>query len=1100
MTSLKKLTYSVVVALLLLGCSDTLSAQLVATPGQIVFNAQPGANPAPQTLQLSTGAGQSVPFAIQVATSSGGQWLSISPGSGNTPAQILVGATSAFLASGSYNGVITITSSGVSNSPLSVPVTLNIGSQLASSPTSISFNYQSGGAIPNPTSIAVNSTSGSGVGYTASAQTTSGGTWLLVNPTSGTTPGTVNVSFNPSGLSAGTYSGTVHLAAAAVGTAALDVPVTLTISANPTLSVTPSGGLSFAYQTGTSSPGAQTLTFATNGGAVQFNLSPQTTSGGSWLVLNTFGGQASQSAPQAVSVSANVSGLPAGVYSGSIVVSSPSAANPTFTIPVSLLVSANPLLLLGAQPAAFNYQIGGGIPTAQTVQVNSSSTPLAFSAAVATVSGGSWLSVSPQNGTTPQPLTLSVNPVGLAAGQYTGSITVSSAGAGNSPQTITVTLNVSATNMLNVSSGSLLFNYQTTTNLLPNAQVVNVTSTGGPVSYTVSATTSSCGNWLNVSQASGTTPGAFNVSVNTTGITPQACTGSITVSSAGAGNTVTIPVSLNVSTNPLLNIAPTSLNFAAPLGAGSLPTPLSISLTSTDSSSIPFTVGASTSTGGSWLFVTSSTGSTPSNVQVTVNPSGLPVGIYTGTVTITSPNLPAAQAIPVTLTVTSNITAAANPASVTLAAPMNSTTPVTAQVQITATGPVTFSTAASTVQGGTWLSVSPAGGSTPGTITISANATGLSQGVYSGQVTVQIPGANNSPINIPVTLTVGPAASVTVSAQTLTFTSALGAGSNPATQTFNVTSVGGPVQFSVAAATTSCGNFLTATPASATTPAAVTVGVDVTNLPQGNCSGTVTISAPGFAPQTVPVTLTITQAAAPVITAVTNAASYNPGPVAPGEIVTIFGANMGPTTLTTVTTLTNNAFPTTLGGVQVFFDNNPAPLIYVRNNQLSAVVPFEVAGRPTTNVTVRYLNQTSGPLSVRVVDFAPGIFTSNQQGSGQGAVVNQNGELNSATAPAARGQVIAIYMTGAGLMTSGNTTGGVLSPTPLPTLPSTAPVTVTIGGQTAQVQYAGGAPGLIAGAYQINAVIPAGAASGTQTLVVSVAGQPAQSNVTLNVQ
>lgn len=959
MTSQKKSTCLLAGLALFAGGMDTLRAQqtgqLVSTPAQITFNVQPGSIPNPQTLVLTNTGATSMPFTVQVATTSGGSWLLFSPGSGNTPANIIVSANSGSLSAGTYSGSVTVTSANATNSPLVVPVTLNVGQGLGGSvfsatPASPAFTYQTGASLPVPMIIAINGSGGTAVPFTAGVLTTSGGNWLLVSPTSGTTPANLNLSVNPSGLTTGTYNGTVHVAPTSGTGGALDIPVTLTINGTPTLTVSPATGLNFAYQTGTTAPGSQSLTFATDGNPVSFTLNPTTTSGGNWLVLSTFSGQASKAQPQTVTVSANTFGLLPGTYSGNVAVSAPGASTPTLNIPVSLLISTSPLLILGPAPQPFNFQLGGAAPATQTVQISSSSTPLNFTATATPGTGGNWLTVTPATGTTPQGLTLSANAQGLAAGQYNATVTLNSFGAGNSPQTIPVTLNVSATTMLNANTSGLTFNYQTTTNQQPQAQVVNVTSTGGPLTYTVAATSANCGgNWVTVSPTTGTTPGSFTVFVNTTGVAaPQNCTGTITISSAGSSNTVTVPVALNVSTNPLLNITSSALSFTVASGATTNPPAQVIGLSSTDpNTAVQFQASATTTSGGTWLFVGPNSGSTPNNVTVQVAPFGLAPGTYTGQVTITSPSLPAAQTIPVKLTITSNVTATVTPAAVNLAVPANATAPVTATVQVTSSGTsaVTFSTSATTSQGGNWLSVTPAGGNTPGTITISANGAGLSQGVYTGQVTLQIPGAANSPISIAVTLTVGPPVGITVNNQTITFTSPVGAASNPATQTINLTSTGGPVTFTVASATTSCGNFLTATPTTGTTPAAITLSANVANQPQGTCNGTVTITAPGLAPTVVNVALNVTAAAAPQITAVKNGASYVPGAIAPGEIIIIGGANLGTTTLTSYVLNTDNTFATTVANTSVYFDNIAAPILYVRNDLVAVVVPFEIAGR-----------------------------------------------------------------------------------------------------------------------------------------------------------
>src|SRR5262249_43661102 len=128
----------------------------------------------------------------------------------------------------------------------------------------------------------------------------------------------------------------------------------------------------------------------------------------------------------------------------------------------------------------------------------------------------------------------------------------------------------------------------------------------------------------------------------------------------------------------------------------------------------------------------------------------------------------------------------------------------------------------------------------------------------------------------------------------------------------------------------------------------------------------------------------------PQITSVTNSASFLPTAVTPGMIVAIFGSKLGPTTLTKLRFTPAGLVDTTLENVRVLFDGLPAPLVYVRNDVVSAVAPYALAGRATTNVQVEVQGVRSAAVNVRVIDASPGIFTLNQQGSGQGAVLNQD--------------------------------------------------------------------------------------------------------------
>ena len=225
---------------------------------------------------------------------------------------------------------------------------------------------------------------------------------------------------------------------------------------------------------------------------------------------------------------------------------------------------------------------------------------------------------------------------------------------------------------------------------------------------------------------------------------------------------------------------------------------------------------------------------------------------------------------------------------------------------------------------------------------------------------------------------------------------------------------------------------------------------------------------------------------------------YALGTVAPGEIVTIYGAMLGPDT--GVAAPGGAAMPTLLGGTSVSFDNTPAPLLYAQAGQINAIVPFEVKGSSTA-MTVEYNGTTYRPLTLPVNTTIPGIFSVDGSGAKQAAVRNQDGSLNSASNPATKGTVISIYATGAGLMNGPTTDGAITSLTP-PFPATQLSIGVLIGGYPATIQYSGAAPGLVAGAIQVNAYVPQGAPSGAAVpIVLSVEGYPSPNNyVTIAIQ
>jgi uncharacterized protein (TIGR03437 family) len=238
------------------------------------------------------------------------------------------------------------------------------------------------------------------------------------------------------------------------------------------------------------------------------------------------------------------------------------------------------------------------------------------------------------------------------------------------------------------------------------------------------------------------------------------------------------------------------------------------------------------------------------------------------------------------------------------------------------------------------------------------------------------------------------------------------------------------------------------------------------------------------------------------VAAIQNAASSSPTSLAPGLNILIFGTNMGPSTLTPFVVGANGVLATTVAGTQVTFDGIPSAIIYTRNTLVSVMVPYELTGRISSNMVVTYNGVSSTPLQLRLVDSAPGIYTLTQTGSGQGAILNQNGTVNGAGNPEVVGNYIQIFGTGEG-QTSPQGVDGLLLPARLPLPVPNLLVEVSIGGipiAPTDINYAGEAPGIISGVIQVNAKIPAGVGPGAVPVVIKVGGAPSQANVTISVR
>lgn len=149
----------------------------------------------------------------------------------------------------------------------------------------------------------------------------------------------------------------------------------------------------------------------------------------------------------------------------------------------------------------------------------------------------------------------------------------------------------------------------------------------------------------------------------------------------------------------------------------------------------------------------------------------------------------------------------------------------------------------------------------------------------------------------------------------------------------------------------------------------------------------------------------------PAISYLANGASNLSGPIAPGEIITLVGTNLGPLQLTTPAPSTTGP-PQVLAGVSVTFNGTAASLVYVSAGQVSAIVPPGLSGS-SVQVVVQYLGLASAPLTVPSVPAAPAIFTANSSGTGPAVAFNEDGTVNTGANPAKEGSVVTLLLNGA---------------------------------------------------------------------------------------
>jgi hypothetical protein len=422
-----------------------------------VLAAAPSLSVSRQTLAFSAGAGAAGAAAQQVTLSgavaglawqatartiSGGNWLSVSPASGQVPATVSVSVNASNVAAGTYQGAIDISAPGASPSTTTVAVTLTVTAvqpaSLAVQPTSLSFRSAAGGAAPAAQSLSIANAGGGTLSWTA--QVSSGGAWLSVSPTAGSaSPGLasiVQVTAKTSGLTAGNYGGSITISSPTTNqtqTVAVSLSVT---QANQRLLVGQSGFFFTGVEGGTIVPPQAIGILNVGQGVMNWTIERSTASGGNWLTVSAATGSsdaASTKYPK-VDIGVNVSGMRTGLYHGEIVVSAPGADNPRQVLPVDLNVlqpGSNPGLLIRPTGLIFVRQAGTSDPNSDGVDLTTAA-PAGFEVHVSpsTFDGGNWLGGVPDNATItpadPWKITVPVKLGSFSPGVYFGTLSIKS--------------------------------------------------------------------------------------------------------------------------------------------------------------------------------------------------------------------------------------------------------------------------------------------------------------------------------------------------------------------------------------------------------------------------------------------------------------------------------------------------------------------------------------------------------------------------------------------------------------------------------------------------------------------------------------------------
>jgi trimeric autotransporter adhesin len=633
-------------------------------------------------------------------------------------------------------------------------------------------------------------------------------------------------------------------------------------------------------------------------------------------------------------------------------------------------------------------------------------------------------------------------------------------------------------------------------------------SSAAAYSLSVTCSSASSGCWITIPITSGSIRAssrtAITATIDPTALPPGTYTANVAITitpQGGSASTVNVPVTLALApTGPYLMLSQSGLQFQAAPGA-TVTTAQTIAVTNAGDGSLAFTATASTAQ-GNWLSVSPVSGTvttSPAQVTITANPSGLAPGVYSGLVQFTaSGGVNGTQSLEVTLTVS-----AAGPppflSSNALIFVANAgSNPAPQMVQLfNPTGQALTPSASIAYAGGSgWFTASTSGetvtSAQPLSEMINVTSASLAPGVYLGSMDIHLMETDEDELVEVVLIVRGSGCSPT---RLLPVITNLGGG-------FDVLA-GLPVPL-VIEAVDDCGSRLTSGSAMAYFPGG-DLGVPLTASAPGQWSGTwLPHATTTTAPATVGILATANGTAlfgsagvmgtieenpsAPVVFSggVVSSASFAEAPLAPGARVSIFGSNLAATPASNNT----SPYPITLGGTQVLLGGEALPLQVATSGLINAIIPYDLPVGVPQQLIVQQGSQLAMPETLVLAAAQPAVFTQNESGTGLGVVVviRPNGSVfeNNASNPATAGDLLVIYATGLGLVSPAvpDADAAPLSP------PSNTvdPVTVTIGGVAANVAFAGLAPEFVA-AYQVNAIVPAGIAPGASVpLIVSAAG------------
>lgn len=758
-------------------------------------------------------------------------------------------------------------------------------------------------------------------------------------------------------------------------------------------------------------------------------------------------------------------------------------------------------------PLAFTAQAGDKAP-AEPVDLRSSILGLQYQASAS----DEWIKIDPPAGDIPERLNVRADASNLTPGNYTGRVVLSVPDASPSSKSIEVSFSVSAGDPPAAGVSPSFLSFGLTEGNRAGVARLEVSNTGaGALAFNAAA--SSEQGWLSIDSSSGNaaagTPVIIEVTANPSGLPVGTYVGDVTVTD-NQGNNTKVPVTMAIAeAGPQLTLSHAGLTFRAQAGGGK-PGVQTVGVLNTGTGRMDWNAAAQTLSGGpNWLKTNSRSGTVArpfldvSTLEISVDPAGLSAGDYFGRVDVTSAGNPP-ETISVLLTV--------QPANQPLAPEISPSAliftgapgqnPGAQELSVVNLGAraISYASSTNTVAGESgWFAHSPEGAvvdpNQPQRVIVNPNFDNSSPGVLRGSISFQFDDGTVRNVRI-----LGIVASDTASlSEELTLQNAC-----PPLQ-MELSSSGNRIDARIGEAVNmgvklfdSCGRALTGSTPGVKVLASFSNGDPQLQLryegeaawggawqPRSQQAQNLTVTLTGFLGFSVSqqdITVEVKEASPlPIVEAgaVRNAASFEPGNrVSPGGLISIFGRQLanGDGAVGGV------PFPTALEDTEVVMGGEPLPLLFAGNGQINAQVPFDVPLNRQVQLLVKRGNALSVEERLTVAPAQPAVFTLNQQGFGQAAIVDGlTFALANSDSPVSSGDVLTAFCTGLGMVNPPTPEGQIAPDSPLSV--TVSPVQVFVDGIEAQVLFSGLAP-RFAGLYQVNFFVPDGVAPGDEVSVV----------------